>query len=534
MGVTLDVTGNGHFAGSNADLSDYSVTEDSTPVDPSDQTGGIGQINFTVVEDTSVLGSVLLLNDTVKLADQSNGSTQGIVSTVNAQDGVASVTADNRLIALVSIVTAQPYIGTLGGALTYYLSLVGIVTGISIDATITGRAVAYSGWTGSAWDFIKEMCTAQQVEISLVSTNIVLRPLRTRIARTTTNSGVTRNVTFGSLAQSIEIYYYNTASITNKLVYPPGGWNTSVQVYTVDAGALVEFDISLGASVSSIVQPVPALFVGPFDNSTSQYAVAGNDGLPIPVAQWQAGGGSMVVTINPDTVSAHVKLLGMADPTGQYAPYSIAVSSGSSSYYSSLRILGTGVSFTKNLINILTGAPAAMAPTAIGVTVDNPFITTLTQAYTAGMKAAQSYAGMTQTLSVNATIINRTGSKGNVNYPLFTKFTTDYTGKTFAQFDTTNTGQTFAQFDAAYFAQVQDNFDNQAFGNVGGTRVLDRQAYYRIRSGTITPSGISYSAERDTIVSDFDTVWTGKTFAQFDTKFTGKTFADFGVIPLWS
>jgi hypothetical protein len=534
MGVTLDVTGNGHFSGSRSNLADYSVTEDSTPIDPSDQTGGVGQINFTVIEDPGATGSVLLLNNTVQLADGGNGSTKGVVSSVSSADGVASVTADGRLIALVSTITALPYVGTLGGALIYYLGLVGITTGIAIDSTITARAVAYPGWTGSAWDFVKEMCVAQQVEISLVSTNIVLRPLRARMARTTTNSSVTRDVSFGDLAQSIEIYYYNNTQITNSLIYPPTGWNPDVQIYTVDAGVISEFDIDLGASVGFISQPVCSTTVGQFDNSFSQYCVAGQDGLPIPVAQWNAGGGNMVVTINPDTITAHVKLTGMSDPTGQYAPYSIAVSSGSSTYYSSLRLVGTGVAFNKQLLTLLTGAPASKAPTVVGVTIDNPFITTITQAYTAGLKASQSYSGMNQNLSVTAAMVNRQIDRGNINYPSFAKFNADYAAKTFTQFDTTNTGQTFAQFDAAYFAQVQDNFDNQAFGNVGGARVLDRQAYYRIRSATINAGGISYTAERDTIVSDFDTVWTGKTFAQFDTKFSGNTFADFGVIPLWS
>jgi hypothetical protein len=49
----------------------------------------------------------------------------------------------------------------------------------------------------------------------------------------------------------------------------------------------------------------------------------------------------------------------------------------------------------------------------------------------------------------------------------------------------------------------------------------------------MSESQVSYSAERDTIISEFNYSWAGKTFAQFNTQFTGKLFEDFAVIPLW-
>lgn len=534
MGVTLSVTGNGFYSGSNADLSTYSVTEDSTPIDPSDTSGGTGTIEFTVVEDTSGLGTILLLNDTVQLADQSNGSTQGTVNTVDVTDHIASITADGRLNLLVANVDAAPYTGTLGGAFTYYLSLVGITSSFVIDSTITARAVTFPGFSGSLWDYMKQMTAAQQVEISLVSTNIVLRPLRTRIADVRKDSSIEWNVTNGDLAQNIEVYYYNNQYVTNGLLYPPGGWTSDVEVYSVDAGVTTEFDIDCNASILSIQQPVIQTFVAENYTASSVYTVAGNDGLPIPPAQWLAGGGSLNVSINEDTQSLHVVLTGMVDPTGQYAPYSISVASGPSDYYSTLRIVGTGVTYDKQLLTIPTGVPLGKAATTTGVTIDNPFINTYTDAATAGMLAAGKWASPQQTITVSATVINRTGEKGNINYPTFVVFDSDYTGKTFAQFDTTNSGQTFANLTTTYFAKVQDNFDNQAFGNVNGARVLFRNAWYRIRTATITEAGIQYTAERDTILSDFDSLWTGKTFAQFDTRWTGKTFQDYGVVPLWT
>lgn len=535
MAVNLKVTGNGHFKGASTNLTDYTSTEDSTPIEGSDSSGGVGQIQFGVVEDATSEGSILLLNDTVELEDGSNGRTQGIVNGVTSTDGVASVTADGRLVAFMATRTTQPYTGTLGGAFTYYLSIVGITTGFTIDATITSRSVTFPGFTGNMWDYIKQMCVAQQVEIALVSSNIVLRPLRGRTIETRKNASESWSVQNSDIAQAIEVYYYNNKYTTDGLAYPQGGWNPDVSVYQVDAGAILEFDIPTNVSFVSVKQPVVQNTVSRgYSGPSSVYAVSGNDGLPITAAQWTATGGSISVSINDDTTTLHVIIRGANDPTGKYAPYRIAVSAGPSDYYSSLRIVGTGVFTDKQLLTIPTGVPLSKTATVIGATVDNPFITTPTEASTVGLRTAQKWAMASQTINATATVLNRKGDKGTANYPTFAGyFAPLYAGKTFAQFNAANVGVTFAQWDAIAQASVQDSFDNQAFGNIAGARVRFRDAMYRVRTATINASTIDYTAEADTLFGDFDARWIGKTFADFDTFFAGKTFQDFDVIPLY-
>lgn len=535
MATTLTVNGNGHFSGSSANITGYSVQEDATPVNGADNSGGVGQINFGVVENPGAEGTILLLNDTVELVDASNGRTNGDVVSVDVSDGVASITANSRLGRLVATRNVAPFTGTLSNAFAYYFSLAGITTGYTVDSTIASRQVSYVGFYGDIWDFLKQICTAQQIEISLVSSNIIVRPLRGRTAEINKNSSVSYNVKNGDLARSVTVTYYSSNRQTNGLIYPIGGWNPDVQVYQVDSGQSLTVNIPVNVSLESVVQPIAQNSVSKsYSGPLSVYAVAGNDGLPITAAQWNATGGKITVAIGEDTKSVDVTIVGALDPTGKYAPYRIAMSSGPSNYYSSLRLVGTGVFFNPQTLTFTTGVDDDKTANEIGVAIDSYAINSVSEAFTVGLSAAQVWAGADQTISVNATIINRRGDKGTANYPTFKSFNDENSGLTFAQFDTAWTGKTYQDFDSYWFGKVQDTFENQAFGNVAGARVPFRFQMYRIRSATTTESGIQYDAERDTTLQDFDAVWNGKTFAQFNSRWQGKSFQDFGVISLWT
>ncbi len=124
-------------------VTDYSVQEDSTPIDPSDESGGPPQINFSVDEFP---GWRNVEDELVELSDDAQGVTQGIVSAVSMQNGRVQVTADSRILQLATVRVAKPYQGTLGGALRYYLSLVGITENIVIDEDVAKIAVVFPGW----------------------------------------------------------------------------------------------------------------------------------------------------------------------------------------------------------------------------------------------------------------------------------------------------------------------------------------------------------------------------------------------------
>jgi hypothetical protein len=532
MAIAITVTGNGYYQGSSTSLTSYSVSEEATPLDPADSTGATGQFTFGLAEDPDGEGTLLLYDDTIELTDASNGRTQGTVTEVSVQDGTATISADSRLAKLVYNTKASAFTGTLNDALMYYFSLAGETTGIVIDPIIGARTVTYQNFEGNLWDVLKQICAAQQIEISLVSSNIVVRAVRTRVAEIRKHTSETITVTKQDTARTVEVNYYNNVRRTNTLVYPKDGWTSDLQSYQVNAGEVIEIDIPVDISLETIQQPVVQDYIDRYyTGPTSAYAVAGNDGLPIKAAQWAAQGGSIVASIGDDGKTIHLKITGASE--AKYSPYSIAVTAGPSDRYSSLRLIGTGVFFSKQTYTALTATDPAKTANPIGITVDNPFISTYADAQDLAVKVANRYAGPNQMISINASVINRRGDIGTMNYPTFAKFNSDNAGLTFAQFNTLWAGKTFQQFNSAYNATVQDAFENQAFGNAVGARVKYRDSWYRIRSATITPSGISFTAEQDNIFSDFNTVWAGKTFADFNAQWSGKRFVDFNIIPMW-
>lgn len=536
MAVEVEITGNGRYAGARSAIESYTVVEESTPVEASDSSGATGQISFNAVEDPTRLGSVLLLNDDVKLTDGDRGETTGKINSLNSNDGVLSITADSRLGRLVIDATAAPQSGTFGSVLTYYLSLGGITTGIAIDASLTNKPVVIQGWTGDLWTKIKELCVYAGAEISLVKGNVVARPVRGRRALEINNSTENWSVSNIDLAQTVEIFYYDSQLKTDQLVYPKDGWNEDVTVYTVDANQTLEVNIPVDVSITSLVQPSVQLNVSRYYDATSVYSVAGNDGLPIVPAQWIADGGKLNVAIGEDGKSIDLTVTGAGGGTSRYAPYRIAMSAGPSDYYSSLRIVGTGVHFAQKSVTMLTGADAAQTSRKVGVSVDNMHVRTLSDALNLGMDVAGKWAAPQRTISISKADITRPGeSSEDLDFATFGEFdayaaTNGYT--TFAQFDAAWAGETFEDFDDYWYSLVEDSFDYQVFGNANGARVQWRRNMYRIRSATITDSSVQYTAEVDTTFSDFDASATGMTFADFDAMYAGLTFSDFALIPL--
>ena len=715
MTISLTVTGNGLFQGSSTALTGYTVTEDATPIEGSDTTGGTGTLNFSVVENPAADGTIMLLNDSVQLSDGSNGTTSGTVYSVSDGDGIATISANARTNAFVANVKIAPYTGTLGGALTYYMSMVGVTSNYVIDPTITairtnlfnnpsgrrtltgysalngtlmqdpgqgaycianvaigrgnsgvlidvipnvasgrllpntqytysagiygsdvstflyaggagvtgpgslsavksaggtygrysltfttsasgvinfyilndsttainsamairdaqletgptatayfdgssvangdgtsslwsgainnspstnGRYVNYQGFIGSVWDSLKQLLLVQQCEVSLVSNNIVFRPIRSRTLQMSKNSKVTRTTVNSDLAQTVQAYYYGNIWKTNSVCYPPNGLASAVSAYQVDAGTTLIENISVGVSLQSVSQPtyisstsVPSIYAG----SSSIYTVAGQDGTPILPSAWVSNGGSITVAIGQDQTSIDLKIVA-ATGLGN-APYTIGVSNGASNYYAGLYIVGTGTFFTPTPITVATGSPLVKSATTVGATVNNRFVGTIAEASSIALRTAQRWAAPQQVINVAATVVNRPGDKGDASYPTFAQVNASLSPKTFSQVNTLYTGLTFAQVNAIQQSLVTNNFENQAFGNIAGARVLYQQAYYRVNSAQITEDGISYSAGIDTIFDDVNPMWSGKTFAQFNARWVGKTFQDAQVIPLWT
>lgn len=508
------------------EASSYTVAEDATPLTIGDMTGGVGQITFEVPQ---LADTKRMRGKTVVLADDAQGTTTGIVSKLGGDGFNATATAKSRMANLAVTRTALPQSGTLESALLYYLGLVDITSGIVIDESLKSLPVAFVGWNGVVWDNIKKLCAALEIEASLVSNNVVFRLPRTRIAETTRDSSIAWDIDESNQAQSIEILYYLTQNRSSGLAYPLGGWSDEFQPISVDAGAKVEQTFSLdpgvgeeglGASLVSIQQPVVVDSVAREYGATSVYSIVGNDGYPITAAQWRAGGGKVSVEILEDTRSIKVTVVAPVDP--EYAPYRLAMPSGPSDFYSSLRLVGTGAFFTKEKLTLVTGLSGDRAPEVIGETIDNEFVTSKEQAFRRGAWALAKWTGPSMSINVATTGINRKGDSGSYAYPLIRDHNTVYAGRTIAQYNAIWGGKTIADVNQFWKDYYADDFVNQAFGNVGGARTLYEGLNFRINSvSSITPSGISYSAVLDTTVRDFNDRYAGKSIAEINALTVG-------------
>lgn len=505
------------------DVSEYTVVEDSTPLDPSDTTGGFGQITATL---ESRPGGERTMGQTLTLEDGSLGQTTGIVRGINDDDISMSFTADSRIALLAVERTCQPFIGTLTAGITYHLGLCGITTGIVIDPEFNSVNVKLPGGRVNVYDRLKAMGAAYGFETTLVSGNVVVRAPWKNTAVTYRDISTSRSYDQSNFSQAVSGYYYNSYS-GNNIAYPLHGLTDSAQVYQVDAGETLVYEIPLDASLSSVEQPVAALSVDYGDMATSQYSVVGSDGGAVDPATWLGSGGSVTVSIGEDTRTLVLKITGANMES--LAPFRIAVPTGENEYYSSLRVRGVGVFWDKQLMTLVLNQNTDQAPDEMGTLVDSEFMETADQLYHRLLLAAERYGTDTQILRVSAGGINRLGESGSAEYPTIADVAAMFPGATINSIKT-ELGPTIADWNAELYATVSSDFTNQAYGNINGARVRNKDSWYRIRAATIRPVGVDYTAERNNLVSDV--YRTGETIAQWNARWSGKTIRDVNIAPL--
>lgn len=475
----------------------YSISEDSTPLAAGDTSGGTGVLNITIPAPQSGMdyfqttgmkwlhdfGRNILQDKPVTFRDSKWGTVSGRINSISQPNpGLISITAITDMNVLNAYnVQAQPFVGTLGNLIRYY---VGLATDapVSVDAALNSRPIPAPGWTGELWYHLKMLAVAHEFEIALVDGVLVFRQLRQRELVKGRDIDRGGDVQVNTLAQKVEVYQYNNEAITNQLVYPIGGWTPELEVLNVNAGETAEYTLELSASVSSIQTPTMVTNVSPRHNSSSVYTVVAGDGLPVNPAMWAARGGSVEITINPDTTSLHVKLRGAEGiplATGGAAKNFQLALGADTARYSTLRIVGTGVIFDRQKKVFRTGVTPQQTGTEIGVTIDNIFLSTKSQTYSAGVRAAADFAGPVPSLS--------------------------------------------AQVNRAF------KYDGQVTtGNLGGARIFDSATKrpYRVRTGTVNPATVSITAEDDLLHEDVDGFHFGKTYGQVQATRSGHTYRD--------
>ena len=505
-------------------ITEYTVVEDSTPLDPSDMTGGFGQITIGARADAQTNRT---MNKTLSLTDGSLGVVNGTVRAITNENSFrASIQANSRTAQLAVERTIPPFIGTLGAALVSYLALCGITTNYVVDSALNSINVKLVGGRENVFDRIKKMTSAYGFEMSQVSGNIVFRLPRQRIAINYRNSSVTVNYDMSQLARNISAYNYNMRSGTD-IVYPIQGSMNEVDIWQVNANETKVYTIQMDASLSAVDQPTITNNVGYSDMSLSRYTVSAADESILDPLVWARMGGLLSVKLLEDTTTLEVTIKG--PDIADLSPFRIAMPLGNNDYYSSLRIRGTGVFWLREKIDWEIGENQDLAPDEVGAVVDSPFMETLDQTRTRMLLTAERYGTDRQTITVSTRGINRLGETGSAVYPTIGDLNALYPGATIAA-RTAALGPTIGDWNSKLFATVQTSFTNQAFGNVAGARVLYDNSWYRVRSATLRANGMDYTAERNNTIGDV--YRTGETIGQWNTRWTGYQIRDVDIAPM--
>jgi hypothetical protein len=427
--------GNGHIVGKS--VFSYSYSEQVTPLEPSDNQGGTGQVTFSARAisgtdpGTNHHNSKLMINNSVSFTDDEQGTVGFVVKKVAVADDIVSVTGDTIQARLNVSKDAAPHGGTGANLLTailYYCSLVQILP--IIDATLRAKLAAipvnYIGWTGNVWDHLKMLCSTVSTEDdNFVGLEMYIdnADLHFREALTTvhnfTKSSTSESVsvdTFDS-AKSIDVYNYNTSYGVDKVIYEESNYAENVDPtkkfkssiddpMQVEAGETVTKIFKIDATLYTVNQPVCVatinniVYPNPYTGKTGEYVVVGTDNLPIQPSQWVALGGSLSISLTG--VPGEIQVTITAPPVSEIekaaggtglAPYKIGVESSGDTEYPAFWITGTGVFFNKQKETFLTGASSATTSKDSATTIDNPFVTSKAVSSSRGVAAAQVACG---------------------------------------------------------------------------------------------------------------------------------------------
>jgi len=550
--IFVRLSGTGSFMGGASNVVSYSYTEGSTPLVPGDESGAIGDMSIDVMNCNNA--SILLYKDEFYLQDNLHGSVLGEVENVSGSNDLITMGGRSRLALLNVDKIIPPRSGTIGAVMNAVFGDVGITSAIILDTALSPAVINAPGYEGDVWVYVKDLCSAYEVEVTVIREYIIVRPTRQRIIDSTNILERNWQVQDIELAQTFDVAYYNYSPESNFLVFPKGGWTPEVQVYQVEANETVVFEIPIDFFLTSINQPtvqdtVAKEYAGP----SSLYSASGNDNLPVSANFWNDFGGDMSFAIKGPGNVIEVTLTG---PNYEpLSPYSISISDGSTSY-STLRITGTGMNFTRELYTEKTGLSANEAPLLKGQEIDNPAIDTLAEAKRYALFARRLYSLPRQTYSTSARTFDRLkGSVPTIFFPTFDEFSDGLpAGYTFTSFNNEYSGVTFEEFTFQLGNTVP-----QGFGEVSGSKIKLEDAMYRVRSVNITPDVVSIDAEYDTLFSDLNPIygaalwedlppdWGGmadawadvvlldfaqRTFTDFNDIFSGVSFKDFALLPL--
>lgn len=432
MNVTV-VNNNGSGSLASKGIESYSYSEDVTSLEPSEITGGTGQVNFAapgVYEDkvgNTHPNSLLLVNNTMTLVDDTRGSVDFQVKQISSNDGVVSVIGDTLQSRLNVERTASAHGGSTANLLTaiqYYCELVGVFPVIDgeLETELQAIPVNFIGWTGNVWEHLKMLCAGFSLsqtdnvglEMYIDVNELVFRKAKLiEAAYDDELESQSVNITGFDAAEEVKIYNYNTSYKTNGIVrdtsntveylgFDPNAVSIADSMQ-VDAGETITKRFNVNASLESVNQPVCVSTISPYPYTgiTGQYVIVGSDNLPISPTQWNSLGGKVTISLteNPTeieitiTAPPNAEIIHSSGTGNGLAPYKIGIEEADGSEYPAFYVTGTGVFFDKRQTVLKTGASSEYTSKTEAPEIDNIFITRKSDLAIRGIAAAQKICG---------------------------------------------------------------------------------------------------------------------------------------------
>lgn len=193
-------------------VSDYSATDDATPLTVDDSQASTGDLTVTFDQRGRPADWKRLKGQKIQV--QVTGRSPrplGTVAHVSGGDGAVSLAIDTVLNRMAVVRRARPQTGTLGALVTYWAHLCGIdAASVQVDARIASVPIAAVGFYDNVWLRLKQFAAATGIEVVGRDNAIVVRPPRPVQLFVDDDLLVSSqwDVDDTTLAQQIEVVYY--------------------------------------------------------------------------------------------------------------------------------------------------------------------------------------------------------------------------------------------------------------------------------------------------------------------------------------
>jgi hypothetical protein len=478
VSIKITTTGNGRFKELNQSdyIISYGITESATPLSINDTTGEIpsleveGEKNETNLYGTVRPNSLLMVDNEIKIVDSNRGEFTGKVNSLSMNSETVSISALSIFEKLNTQKIMSPFNGTLSGAFAYYFAQAGIGSGsYSIDSSFNSVNLVLPGWTDTIWSGLKSLCAVVRAEIYFDKTIVRVKPIGTKSFSVPNSASVNYSLTMGQRSKQISLTNTNASWVEDAVVfaYKPGD-----SAESIDYNETKEVILDSKVSLQSINQPeysqtAPASyseFTGPDNIGTVPssaangfYAFRNSRGLIVAPAVAESVGAGIKVEVGETPEQIKMTITG---PNKKLStPWSLEYTENNPA----LGLTGTGAFLDKKVETFNTGSEIG---DEINDFTDNPFLVNKAYLYNAAFYASQNIAGPIVTLS----------------------------------FDTDKI----------------EEANNQEFGFLPGALFSYGDSKFRVVSASYSYGTISVSAVQHVTFADFNSTWSGKTYAQFN------------------